>query len=306
MIRGIDLWAPRAELAVIHEDLPWADLLAGLTPDQIIDRDKAELVAYLRGKGLGLVFVGDATDGLDRARDARALRDRGRSLTEPAVQRLYRDYLLAIDRRLKPDIIGLAAETNLVRVAAPAPLYDALREVANASAADLGAAGSSATPMVSIQVETCWGLLGATVPYRGIAQDLVDFPFMRLLGLSSYPYFAYATPDAIPDDYYRRIVQAAGLPAIVSEGGWPSRSVGTIVTDPQLQARYLARQGQLLDSIDAQAWLHLLFADADLASLPQPVPENLPLFASIGLVGADFAAKPALAVWDGFRARPLG
>jgi len=42
-----------------------------------------------------------------------------RSLTDPAVQQVYRDYMLAVARRLNPDYIGLAAETNLIRAVAP-------------------------------------------------------------------------------------------------------------------------------------------------------------------------------------------
>ena len=29
VLQGIDLWSRRAELAIIHEELPWTDLLAG-------------------------------------------------------------------------------------------------------------------------------------------------------------------------------------------------------------------------------------------------------------------------------------
>ncbi len=304
MLRGIDLWSPRAELAVIHEDLPWADLLAGLSPDQIIDRDKAGLVGYLRGKGLGLAFIGDPTDGLDRAQESRALRDAGRSLAEPAIRRLYRDYLVAIDRRLSPQYLGLAAETNLIRLAAPASLYGAVREACAEVAADLASAGSRAIRLVSVQVETAWGVLGERGAYRGIDTDLADFPAMQALGLSSYPYFGWASPEAIPDDYFSRVVGASALPVLASEGGWPSAAAGTIEADPNVQARWIARQATLLDSVRARAWLHLVFADLDLAAFPPPIPPNLPLFASIGLVDRDFTPKPALAAWDALKARP--
>ena len=54
--------------------------------------------------------------------EAPALVAAHRSITEPAVQRLYRDYVRALVQMLRPDYLGLAAETNLVRAIAPRPL----------------------------------------------------------------------------------------------------------------------------------------------------------------------------------------
>jgi hypothetical protein len=66
-----------------------------------------------------------------------------------------------------------------------------------------------------------------------------------------------------------------------------------------VQARYLAKQAQLLDSAHAAALFQLSFTDLDLANYPpQPPGSALPLFASLGLVDVDLNPKPALAVWD--------
>jgi hypothetical protein len=305
VIGGIDRWSQRAELAIIHEEMPWTDLLAGMSPDAILDRDKIELVNYMRGKGLQLVYMGDLNDGLSRPDEAPQLRARGRSLTEPAVQQAYRDYMVAVVRRLRPEYLGLAAETNLVRVAAPAALYQAVVRTANDTAGAIRAAGGAMPLMVSVQVETAWGLLGGSGAFAGIDVDRVDFPFIDMLGLSSYPYFAYAQPEDIPSSYYSRLVSGTGLPAMVTEGGWPSVGAGSFESSPDRQARYLMRQAQLLDSVNARALLHLEFADLDLATFPQPVPDTLPLFASIGLTDSNFNPKPALARWDELHQRRL-
>jgi len=47
-----------------------------------------------------------------------------------------------------------------------------------------------------------------------------------------------------------------------------------------------------------------VFADIDLAAFPPPVPANLPLFATLGLVDSNYTAKPSLAQWDALFARP--
>ena len=44
----------------------------------------------------------------------------GRSITEPAIQQIYRDYVIAIVTQVRPEYLGLAAETNLIREVAPA------------------------------------------------------------------------------------------------------------------------------------------------------------------------------------------
>jgi hypothetical protein len=302
VLQGIDLWSRRAELAIIHEEVPWTDLLGGKSPDAILDDDKVALVQYLRSKGLQLVFMGDLNDGLARESEAPKLRAAGRSITEPAVQQLYRDYLLAVARKLQPAVLGLVAESNLIRLAAPA-LYPAIVKTANDTAAALRAAGFTMPLMASVQVETAWGRLGGSGPFVGIATDLADFPFTQMLGLSSYPYFGWTQPEDIPTDYYSRLVASRDLPVMVVEGGWASASGAGIVSSPQLQARYVMRHAALLDAVKARALLQLQFADVDLASVPPPVPANLPLFASIGLADSDFAPKPALAAWDALFAR---
>jgi len=301
VLAGIDRWSTRAEIAAIHEELPWTDLLAGMSPDAILDRDKVQLVQYYRGKGLHLYFMADLTDGLAREKEAPQLRALGRSLSEPAVQQVYRNYLAAVVRKLQPEYLGLAAETNLIRAAAPASLYAAVVQAANAAAADL--TGTTSAPLfVSVQVETAWGLFTNT-PFVGIAADVRDFAFTHLLGLSSYPYFVFSQPEDMPSDYYSRLLSGRTLAAMVVEGGWSSAAAGGISSTPDKQARYVTRHAQLLDSINARGLIQLLYADLDLASFPQPIPPNLPLFVSIGLTDSNFGAKPALAAWDALFAR---
>jgi hypothetical protein len=305
VLQGIDLWSSRAEVVIIHEELPWASLLAGTTPDAIIDSDKQGLVDYLRGKGLALFFMLDLTDGLSRAEEAPALRAAGRSLQEPAVQQLARAYALAVERRLSPVYLGLAAETNLIRAAAPAGLYQAVRQTANDTQAALAAAGAASRRFVSIQVETAWGRLGNPASgYVGVDQDFIDFPFTQALGLSSYPYFGYLQPEDLPTDYYSRLRGNRMLPMLVTEGGWTSASVGTVNSTQQAQARYISRHADLLDSVNAVAYFQLQFADIDIAALTPPVPPNLALFTAIGLADSNFLAKPALSSWDNLFARP--
>ncbi len=307
-LRTIDLWSPRAELAIIHDELPWQALLSGESAQSIVQRDKADLVAYYRGKGHRLIYLLDLNDGLSRASEAPQLRALGRSITEPAVQQAYRSFAVAVAQQLRPDYMGFAAETNLVRAAAP-QLYPAMRQAANAAAADVRAAGATMPLFVSVQVEVAWGRLGGNAGFVGIAQDRADFPFAQLIGLSSYPYLGYTRPQDVPADYYSRLFSGApSIGTLAVEGGWPTvgATVGGVRFDsnPTLQAAYVQRQAQLLDSVNAVAWVQLAFTDIDLANYPAPMPANLPLFASLGFVDSQYTAKPALTEWDRLFARP--
>src|SRR5947199_565663 len=306
VVPSINYWLPRADAAIMHVSPPWAALIRGVSPAAAVDTAQLPLANYFRANRLALVFTVDATDGLNRAAEAPELVALGRSVTDTAIQRLYRDWVFAVADKLRPDYLGLIAETNLIRAAAPDSVYRALVVMANAVAAEVRAAGLPSRLYVSVQVETAWGRPatgGGT--YQGTARDLADFPFVDAIGLSSYPYLGgFALPEDLPLDYYSRIVQGTTLPVLVVEGGWPSVTVGSVVSSPALQARYIARQVQLLGQANARGLFQLTFYDLDLTGVTLPPGSILPLFTHLGLADSAMNAKPALASWDSVFTRP--
>jgi hypothetical protein len=245
----------------------------------------------------------DPANGLNRTAEADELVRAHRSITEPAIQAMFRRFAVVADSILKPAHIGLALETNLIRAASPAPLYAAVKQVANNAAADLRTKGTTAKLSVSVQVDQAWG--NAAGLYTGIATDLVDFPFIDELGLSSYPYLAgFTAPEQLPLEYYSRLLAGTTLTAAVTEGGWNSATVGAVTSSPELQRRYLVRQAALLDAAHATAVFQLMFTDLDIPSLNLPQGSILPLFAYNGLVDINLTPKPALAAWDSLFAIP--
>src|SRR6266550_7278631 len=116
-IQSMEIWTRRADVAIMHLDVPWALLLAGTSPEDALRKDGVDLEHYYRSKQLRLVITIDVTNGLARESEAAALVAAHRSITEPAIQRLYRNYVSALVEMLHPDFLGLAAETNLVRAA---------------------------------------------------------------------------------------------------------------------------------------------------------------------------------------------
>lgn len=308
VLATIEAWRAHGDCANLSLTPPWRALLADTSAAFLVRRDVAQLAQLYRSRGLPLFVQVDATDGLAREREAQELVALGRSISEPAVQAAYREYMLAVDSIVRPEYLGLAMEVNLVRAIAPPSLYAALRTMTAATATALVANGTTARLFVSVQVETAWGRLPATGAYVGVATDRRDFPFIHALGLSSYPFLGgFAEPEDVPEDYYARVVGDGGapLPAFVMEGGWSSASVTGVTSSPEKQARWIRRQVALADRASLVAITQITFTDLDLATIPLPPGSIIPLFAAIGLVDKDYHAKPSLAEWDRAFRRPL-
>ncbi len=303
LLQALGLMTTRSDAAIMSSEAPWDSLLAGTPPDAFVRRQQLPLADYYRGKGLHVWVYLDPANGLNRAGESNPLVAAGRSITEPAIQQLYKDYAVALDTLVRPDVFGCVPETNLIRALAPAPLYAAIRQVANDAAAAIRAHDAGVTLAASVQVETAWGKLTNT-SYQGIDTDFADFPFIQQLGLSSYPYFVWPTPETLPVDYYSRLLIGHPVPVAVVEGGWTSENFSTVASSPDTQRRYLERQAALLDGVNAQAWFQLTFTDIELHSLPAAQAAGLLPFSRLGMLDTVLAAKPALSAWDGIFARP--
>src|SRR5437868_4285646 len=101
-IRSAEVWTKRADAAIMHLDVPWALLIAGASPQEALRRDGVDLEHYYRAKRLRVVITIDVTNGLARESEAAALVAAHRSITEPAVQQLYRNYVRTIVEMLRP------------------------------------------------------------------------------------------------------------------------------------------------------------------------------------------------------------
>lgn len=307
-LAALNIWTPRADAAMITTEVPWDELLAGTSTVDFVVNNYKGLVEYYRQKNFELWVYIDPQNGLDRTSDAVDLVAAGRSITEPEIQQIYRRFAFVMDSVLKPEHLGLALETNLIRSASSPEMYNAIVTAANQSAIEIRAVNPTVKLSISIQVDHAWGKLG-NGPYAGIEQDFTDFPFMDELGLSSYPYFGFDDPNDIPVNYYSKLIEGKSIPVFISEGGWTSESVTTpersFVSSTALQQKFLERQALLLDKVKATAWLNLVFSDIDLANLPGDVPDNIGYFAYLGFVDLELEPKPSLTTWDKIFARKL-
>jgi len=290
------MWSTRADAAILSFEVPWDSLLAGVPAESVAVRNLLGLENYFRSKGFLLWLYVDPANGLNRGGEADALVRHGRSITETAIQQLYRRWVVVSDSIVHPEHLGLALETNLIRGASSPALYAAIRQAVNDAAADVQAHATTAKLSVSVQVDYAWGHFDSS-GYKGVDTDFVHFPFIQELGLSSYPYLAgFTDPDSVPLDYYSRLVRGRATPTMVTEGGWTSTSLGGILSSPEKQRRWIARQVQLLDSAKSIGVFQLTFTDLDVSAFPPG--SIISLFAYLGLVDVDLHPKAALQVWD--------
>lgn len=307
IMQALDIWSKRADAAIISNQVPWDSLYSGRSPQAYVQNNYVGLANYYRSKGFKLWVYIDPANGLNRSADADDLAALGKSIADADAQKIYRRFVVVVDSMLKPDHLGLALETNLIRHASSSAIYNGVKAAVNGAAADVRTIDKTVKLSVSIQADEGWGKLTNT-GYSGIEQDFTDFPFIEELGISSYPYFIFKSPDDMPTDYYSKLVAGKNIPVFISEGGWSSQAASyngtTTYGDPVSQQKYIDFQANRLNELNAIAYFQLTFTDIDVASVTPPAP-TLNYFAFIGLVDDQLQSKPALSNWDAQFKKPL-
>ena len=308
IIQSLDIWTTHADAAIISTEVPWDSLIGGENPVTYVMDNYGSVVNIYRTANLKIWVYIDPENGLNRQSDSDPLVTLGKSIAQSDIQMLYRRFVVVMDSIIHPDHLGLALETNLIRLAAPDSIYQGVKQAANAAAADVRAIDAHVPLSVSVQAEVAWGALGATnTGYVGIGVDFTDFPFLQELGISSYPYMSFQSPADIPLDYYSQLVSGHTLPVFVSEGGWTSVNLPalSVTSSPSQQQAYIRRQAQMLSQAKGTALFQLTFTDLSLSAWPGNDAAELYPFAFLGLVDTNFAPKPALATWDSLRHQSL-
>ena len=307
IIQSLNMWPSHADAAIISAEPPWDSLLNGEDPATYVTNNYVYLTSVYRKANLKLWIYIDPENGLARQKDSDPLVARGKSIAQQDIQQLYERFVVAVDSILHPDHLGLALETNLVRIAAPDSIYQGVKQAANTAAAQLKAMDPKTPLSVSVQAEVAWGRIGGSTAYVGIATDYTDFPFIQELGISSYPYLGFTNPADIPLNYYAQLTTGHSTPIFVSEGGWTSANIPafSIQSTPAQQQAYIRRQGQLLKEANAIGLFQLTFTDLSLDAWPATDAAGLIPFAFLGMVDSNFTPKPALTTWDSLRTQPL-
>lgn len=305
-----------ADVSLVQENIPWVEFAQGVDVESQKIEDMKNSRTLATANNLESIYVIDPLNGLNRREFAGLPAEwAGANFSTPEVRKAYTNFTLRVLREFKPEYLGLGSEINTYAEANPEDFKNFLslyQEVYDAIKAE--------APDTKVFVTFQWEQLNslamvetAGVPYQVKWEQIEVFePRLDLWVISSYPFIAFRTGAEIPADYYATLLDRTDKPLAVAEGGFVSRQTGQIPGTPQDQVDYLnAIHSQIGSRLDF--WIYLLFSDLNQEAYAeffreQGIGENdintLGFFVNVGLREKDGTPKPALQVWDSFRAAP--
>ncbi len=303
-----------ADFVLIQENVPWNDFLNSVDGSSQKRTDIINQVTLARQNHLDAIFVVDGLNGLNRSQFSGLPFGWDASFANPNVRAAYTNYTLWVVRMFHPRYLGLASEINTYMDTHPSDaqnfinLYNDIYKAVKAEAPDTKI-------FVTFQWEELNNLISQAANGRPRLQpnwDQVEAfePNLDVWVISSYPFVAFKTGADIPSDYYTPLLARTSKPLAIAEGGFTSRPIGPINGTPEDQVAYLNAIHNQIGSRLA-FWVYLLLEDFNLNSYSNYMKANgvnstdintLGMFASVGLGNSDGTPKPALDLWDLFRA----
>ncbi len=302
-----------ADFILVQPNVPWEDFATGSPAESQRLTDIRNQIKLAQQNGLGVAFVVDPLNGLNR-RDFFGLpADWKPSFATPEVRQAFTGFALWIAREFHPAFLGLASEINTYADAHPDDFQHYLslyREVYDAVKA--------ASPETQVFVTFQWEDLNNLFPGAAEGRERYQVnwdqvkafePQLDLWVISSYPFVAFQSGAEIPDDYYTPLLERTSKPLAVAEGGYTSEPMGPFPGTPQDQVDYLSA---IHDQIGQRLrfWVYLLLTDFNLDSYKEAMQQSgrsqedantLEMFSAVGLREEGGEPKPALEVWDRFR-----
>lgn len=222
------------------------------------------------------------------------------NFADPVQRAAFIHDLVDFAEEYQPPYLGVGNEVNRVWEADPAAFdawVAALPEIVDA----VHEASPTTQVFATFQYEFLVGRDVITGQQR--AEDWTPLeaaaPHLDLVAFTSYPYFAYDTPDEVPDDYYAGITEHTDRPIGFSELGWPSAPIEQIAGSPleglggtpDEQTEFIKRLGVLLARVQPRFAMWVWAYDTLAVD---------PTFQSLGLSSAGGEAKPSLDAWQSF------
>ncbi|MEW6606564.1 MAG: hypothetical protein AB1414_03785 [bacterium] len=210
----------------------------------------------------------------------------------------FRDYVLKIVGKHKPQYLNIAVEANMYYQHHPED-YDNFRDMFNVLYKQIKQISPDTKIFCSYQYELLtgqftgqkqkpqWELLGE----KAIEQDM--------LGISSYPIFLHKAydPQTISKEYYYPLKGKSKLPIFFAELGFYSSPHVEPRSSPEKQAEFIRRIPSLLEGLNVESvcWVSL----HDLPDIPalSGLKKVAPQFFSLGFLDEKLNPKPAWNIW---------
>ena len=303
-----------ADFVLVQENVPWNDFVNSVDGSSQKRTDIINQFTLARQNHLDAIFVVDGLNGLNRSQFSGLPFGWNASFANPNVRAAYTNYTLWVVRMFHPRYLGLASEINTYMDTHPddaqnfVSLYNEIYKAVRAEAPD-----------TKIFVTFQWEELNNLIPQIANGRTRLQpnwnqieafEPNLDVWVISSYPFIAFKSGADIPADYYTPLLARSSKPLAVAEGGFTSKPIGPVSGTPEDQVAYLNAIHNQIGSRLA-FWVYLLLEDFNLDSYSNYMKANgvnsadintLGMFASVGLGNSDGTPKPALDLWDSFRA----
>ncbi|MCB9452745.1 MAG: hypothetical protein H6672_15005 [Anaerolineaceae bacterium] len=302
-----------ADFVLSQPNIPWEDFLQGVDVDSQLRQDMRNLETLSQMNHLGVVYVVDPLNGLNRREFSGLPADWEASFANPDVRTAFSNFAVWIAREFQPEYLGLASEINSYMDAHPDDAANYLSLYT-----EVYAAVKAESPETQVFVTFQWEDLNNLWQFAAEGRDAYDTnwnqvemfePNLDVWAISTYPYVPFPSGTPIPDDFYSILLEKTDKPLAVSEGGYTARPVGSVIGTPEDQAAFL---NAVHDQIGSRLgfWAYTLLNDIDMESYTESMQaqgvsatdiNTLGVFQSIGLREVDGTPRPALTVWDSFR-----
>jgi len=300
--RQFDLVANYGEAILLQRPSSWSEFLPnasvsrGLRDEVIAAREAA------RARDLVVVVALDPFDAGNRGRlGGLPAAYEGRSLADRDLRDAFVAEATFIARNMRPDYLALGTEVNATYERNPEGYFAFLEAYQDAYRAVKDASPQTQV-FVTFQYEELLGVVPELPPHAPRWELLDDFgEAIDLIGITSYPSFAYPTARKVPVEYFIQLQSHTELPIAFVGVGFASgagRAGVNASTEPE-QRRFVQRL--LEDAFDMQTPLLIWFAAEDLSFAATPPYD---LLASIGLREADGTPKESWTVWEEASNRP--
>lgn len=308
--------ATQGDLAVVNlaGGVPWPEALSGAPFSAQLD---AELgyrppaghrlflaLSPLRATRDGLAPYWGASANLPLSAEWQA-----RSLLDLEVKTAFLNFAIRAIDRMQPNYVAIGVESNVLLSRAPAQ-WEAYKSFHRYVYTELKRRYQGLPIFVTIDILH----LNAWVPgaqrelqYREVTALVA---MSDLFAIASYPYLAYAVPQSIDNDFFG-FARGFGKPIAMATTTYTSQNV-TVFGVPYfgseaLQQDYLEKLlGQAhRDRYEFICWFAASDSEALAAKFPGASGEAARAWMYSGLYSSSGAPKPALAVWQRYRARSL-
>ena len=297
-----DMAANYGEVILVQRPLSWAEFIPGGHVSEALREQAQATREGARQRGLLVAVALDPFDPAARERLQKLPANlAGHDLSDEALRQAFVAEAVFTVRNMQPAYLILGTEVNasfernpqgyLAFVQAYREAYDAVK-----------AASPETAVFPSFQYEELLGIIPDLPPHVARWQLLKDFEGkIDMLGITTYPSFAYPVARKVPPNYYSQIREQTDLPIAFVSAGFASGAGrdGVNASTPAEQRRYLQRLFEDADALASPLVIWFALRDLSFATAPP-----FDLVANIGLRDTTDRVKEAWPVWEAASNRP--